>query len=162
MDYQVHTLKDRPDLSGELQKLNRKSWPDFIIYGDSYSWDRLYAELSDFLLLLTDKNDLLIGGGFTVPVAWNGKLDDLLSSIEKIILNGLESKGSSANTLIAIAALVDKRFRGQSISADILKQIKYLAIQRGFQNLIIPVRPTWKTRYPLQSIESYSKWRNKD
>ena len=67
MDYQVHTLKDRPDLSGELKKLNRKSWPDFIIYGDSYSWDRLYAELSDFLLLLTDKNDLLIGGGCVFP-----------------------------------------------------------------------------------------------
>lgn len=77
MNYQVHTLKYRPDLSGELQALNRKSWPDFIIYGDTYSWDRYYQELSDFLLLLTDKYKLLIGAGFTVPVSWNGELDDL-------------------------------------------------------------------------------------
>lgn len=162
MDFQVNTLKDRPDLLGKLQKLNRKSWPDFIIYGDTYSWDRLYTELSDFLLLVTNKNYLLIGGGFTVPVLWNGKLDDLPSSIAKIIANGIESKRASANTLIAIAALVDKRFRGENISAEILKQIKSLAIHRRFQNLIIPVRPIWKTRYPLQSIESNSKWRNKD
>ena len=162
MDYHVHTLKDRQDLIGALQELNKKSWPGFIIYGDTYSWDRFYAELSDFLLLLTDKNDFLIGGGFTVPAIWNGKLDDLPSSIEKIIINGLETEGSSANTLIPIAVLVDERFRGESISAEVLKQIKYLAIQLGFQNLIIPVRPTWKTQYPLQSIENYSTWRNKN
>jgi hypothetical protein len=113
--------------------------------------------------LLTDRNDLLIGGGFTVPVFWNGELDDLPSSIEKIIETGLESKGlPSVNTLIPVAALVDKSIRGENISAEILKQIKSLAIQRGFINLIVPVRPTWKTRYPLQSIESYATWLNKD
>lgn len=162
MDYQVYTLKERSDLFEDLQRLNRESWPDFIIYGDTYSWDRFYAELSDFLLLLVDNNDFLIGGGFTVPVAWSGKLDDLPASIEKIIINGLERKESRVNTLIPVAALVNKRFRGDGLSADILKQIRNLAIQRGFQNLIIPVRPTWKARYPLQSIESYSTWRNKD
>ncbi len=163
MDYLVHTLKGRPDLSGEIQALNRKSWPDFIIYGDTYSWDRFYAELSDFILLLTDRNGLLIGGVFTVPVFWNGGLDDLPSSIEKIIGTGLESKGcSSVNTLIPVAALVDKRIRGENSSAEILKQMKSLAIQHGFMNLIVPVRPTWKTRYPLQSMESYAKWQNKD
>lgn len=162
MNYQIHTLKSRPDLSGDLQALNRKSWPDFIIYGDSYSWNRYYEELSDFLLLLTDKNDLLIGGGFTVPVSWNGELDDLPPSIEKIIEAGLESKGSSVNTLIPVAALVDKRIRGENISAVILKQMKSLALQYGLLNLIVPVRPTWKTRYPLQSIESYATWQNKD
>ena len=162
MDYQVYTLKDRLDLSRDLKELNRKSWPDFIIYGDTYSWDRFYAELSDFILLLTDRNDLLIGGGFTVPVSWNGELDDLPSSIEKIIETGLESKGASVNTLIPVAAVVNKRIRGKNISAEILKQMKSLAIKREFLNLIVPVRPTWKSRYPLQRIESYAAWQNKD
>lgn len=162
MNYQIHTLKDRPDLFEDFQELNRKSWPDFIIYGDTYSWDRYYEGLSEFLLLLTDINDLLIGGGFTVPVSWNGELDDLPLSIEKIIETGLKSKGSPVNTLIPVAALVEKRARGENISAEILKQMKLLAIEHRFQNLIVPVRPTWKTRYPLQSIESYATWQNKD
>lgn len=75
---------------------------------------------------------------------------------------GLESRRESTNTLIAIAALVDKRFRGEGLSVEIVKLMKSLAIQRGFENLIVPVRPTLKTMYPLQSIESYSKWQNKD
>ena len=163
LEYQVHTLKNRADLSRALRELNRKSWPDFIIYGDIYSWDRFYSELSDFILLLTDRNGLLIGGGFTVPVFWSGELDDLPSSIEKIIEAGLESKGcSSVNTLIPVAALVEKRTRGENISAEILMLMKSLAIQHGFINLIVPVRPTWKARYPLQSIKSYATWQNKD
>lgn len=162
LDFRVTTLSARPDLVGKLQQLNRKSWPDFIIYGDTCSWDRLYAELGDFLLLLTDEDDELIGGGFTVPGQWNGRLEDLPSSIEEIIARGLEGRRKSADTLLAIAAVVEKRFRGEGISAEIVRLMKSLAIRHGFENLIIPVRPTLKSMYPLQSIESYSKWQNRD
>ena len=162
MDYQVHTLKDRPDLSGALRELNRKTWPDFIIKGDTCDWGRLYAELTDFLLVLTDAADRLVAGGFTVPVRWNGTLEDLPPSIEKIIQRGLENRPSLADTLIPIAAVVDRRFRGENLSAEILKQMKFLAVGRGFQHLIVPVRPTWKARYPLQRIEHYAQWNNKD
>lgn len=112
--------------------------------------------------MLTDQGDRLVGGGFTVPNLWNGALDDLPPSIEKIIENGLENKGNAANTLIPVAAAVDRRFRGKNISSEILKQMKSLALERGFQHLIIPVRPTWKARYPLQHIESYAAWENED
>lgn len=162
LDYQVTTLNDRPDLSEDLMALNRQSWPDFIIYGDRYSWRRFYSELGDFILLLTDRNGLLVGAGFTVPVFWSGELEDVLSSIEIIVETGLESKGKPVNTLIPVAAIVDKRFRGENISAEILKQMKLKAIEHGLSNLIVPVRPTWKTRYPMQSIESYATWKNKD
>ena len=162
MEYRVHILEDRPDLSIALQQLNRKSWPNFIIHGDTCSWGRLYAGLGEFLLVLTDKDDSLLGGGFTVPVRWNETLDGLPSSIEKIIERGLDDNRSSANTLIPIAAVVDSRFRGESLSTEILKQMKSLAIAHRFQHLLVPVRPTWKARYPLHPIESYAKWRNKD
>lgn len=162
MEFRVHTLKDRPDLAPSLRALNRKTWPDFIIKGDTCDWGRLYTELPDFLLLLTDATDRLLGGGFTVPVRWRGTLDDLPPGIGKIIEMGLENKGAPANALIPIAAVVDRRFRGENLSAQILKQMKSLAVGRGFQHLIVPVRPTWKARYPLQRIERYAKWKTKE
>jgi hypothetical protein len=162
MHYRAHTVKERPDLSPALQALNRKTWPDFIIHGDTCSWGRLYTALSDFLLVLTDENDALLAGGFTVPVQWNGAFDDLPPSIEKIIEHGLEHRDTPANTLIPIAAVVDRRYRGENLSVEILKQMKSLAAKRGFQHLIVPVRPSWKARYPLQGIESYAEWKNSD
>jgi hypothetical protein len=158
LDYRVHTLRDRPDLSRALRALNRKTWPDFIVKGDTCNWGRLYTDLPDFLLVLTDSSGRLLGGGFTVPVHWNGTLDDLPPSIEKIIETGLK-KETHANTLVPVAAVVDRSCRGENISTEILKQMKSLAIRRGFRHLIVPVRPTWKARYPLQRIERYAKWK---
>jgi len=63
---------------------------------------------------------------------------------------------------VAIAALVDDSYRGQQLSAEILKQMKSSAIRHGLQNLIVPVRPTWKAWYPLEDIESYANWLRED
>ncbi len=162
MKYRVQTVKNRRDLAPSLQALNRKTWPDFIIKGDTCDWGRLYAELPEFLLVLADANDRVLAGGFTVPVNWSGAIDELPPSIERIIESGLENKDAPANTLIPIAAVVDRRFRGENLSAEILKQMKSAAVERGFQHLIVPVRPTWKARYPLQRIERYAEWKNED
>lgn len=162
MQYRVDTLGNSLHYLERLKNLNKKSWPEFLLYGDTPSWDRLYDELSDFALLLIDPNDFLAGTGFTIAVSWNGKTDDLPKSIESIIMNGLETRDQSPNALMAVAALVDDRYRGQNLSAEILQQMKHLARHHGLQDLLVPVRPTWKARYPLQSIESYASWRRPD
>jgi hypothetical protein len=63
---------------------------------------------------------------------------------------------------MAVAALVDNRYRGQNLSAEILKQMKQLAKRHGLKDLLVPVRPIWKSRYPLQSIDGYAGWRRSD
>ena len=162
MNYQVDTLNNRTDFLEKVKTLNKASWPEFLLYGDTPSWERLYDELSEFVILLIDSNDSLAGAGFTIAVSWSEKIDDLPESIESIIVNGLESKGKSPNTLMAVAALVDSGYRGQSLSAEILRQMKHLAKHHNLQDLLVPVRPTWKARYPLQRIESYANWRRPD
>ena len=162
MQYRRHILASSKKYLEQLKKLSKASWPEFLLYGDTPSWDRLYDALSDFVILLIDSNDDLIGAGFTVCNSWDGNIDNLPDSIESIIKNGLETKDKSPNALTAVAALVDKRYRGENLSAEILKQMKWLAGQHGFENLLVPVRPTWKARYPLQSIETYSSWRRAD
>jgi hypothetical protein len=162
MNYHVDTLNNRSDYLEAVKLLNKASWPEFLLYGDTPSWERLYDELSDYVILLIDSNDTLAGAGFTIAVSWNGKTDDLPDSIESIIVNGLESKGKLPNTLMAVAALVDSGFRGKNLSSEILKQMKSTAMRQGLKDLLVPVRPTWKARYPLQSIDSYANWRRPD
>jgi hypothetical protein len=40
--------------------------------------------------------------------------------------------------------------------------MKTLAQANGCTSLIAPVRPTWKSRYPLFSLERYIHWQRKD
>lgn len=162
MQYQTDILKNRNDYLEKLRSLSKASWPEFLLHGQMPCWDKIYTELAEFVLLLMDAKGDLAGAGFTIPVCWDGTLDDLPESIEAIIVNGLTTMPTQRNTLMAVAALVDQRYRGQYLSSDILKQMKSLASQHGFKDLLVPVRPTWKQSYPLQSIESYANWRRPD
>ncbi len=162
MHYQVDTLKNCGDNLEKLRCLSKASWPEFMLHGEMPSWDKIYTELADFALLLMDADGELAAAGFTIPVFWNGKIDDLPETIEAIIVNGLTTAPNRRNTLMAVAALVDRRYRGQNFSSAILKQMTRLAKRHNYKNLLVPVRPTWKARYPLQGIESYARWRRPD
>jgi len=162
MPVYTDTLNRRRQYIHPLRELNRHSWPEFLRHGEMPSWDRIYAELPEFVILLTDADGVLAGAGYTIPAFWSGETEDLPESIETIIAAGLNIKGMSPNTLIAVAALVDSRFRGQHLSTEVLMQMKHLARAHAFLDLIVPVRPTWKPRYPLQSIQRYADWRRAD
>ena len=162
MQYQVDILTNRFNYLDLLKALDRRSWPEFLCHGNLFSWNRIYEELADFVLLWIAEDGLLAGAGFTIPTIWDGRIDGLPKSIESIIQNGLNAKGQPANTLMAIAALVDHMHRGTGLSAQILKQMTRLARRHGYRDLVVPVRPTWKPRYPLQSIETYANWKRED
>lgn len=163
MQYEVYSLKDRADLIDQVASLDDRSWPLFLQNGDAKSWARFYDELSDTVLVLV-QGDKLIAAGFTVPVIWDGTPENLPESIEAVILNGLHVKrhGLQANTLIPIGALVDSDVQGKGLSAKVLGEMKTLARSLGLTSLVVPVRPTKKSQYPLQSIADYSTWRNSD
>ena len=162
MQYQVDILNNRGDYLQKLRRLSKASWPEFLLHGDMPSWDKIYTELADFVLLLIDADGELAAAGFTIPVFWNGTFDDLPETIEAIIVNGLTTDPYRRNTLMAVAAVVDQRHQGKNLSREILKQMSRLAKSHGFKDLLVPVRPTWKVRYPLQSIENYANWRRPD
>lgn len=160
MQLVTDTLTNRFHLLERLKELDRRSWPEFLSHGDMQSWDRIYDALPHHVLLLIDPDENLAGAGFTIPALWDGSVAGLPASIESIITHGLELVSGSANTLMAIAALVDRRFRGQGLSTLILREMIGLAKQHGLDDLLVPVRPTWKARYPLQSMQSYVTWQN--
>ncbi len=163
MKYGVYSLKERHDLIQQVADLDDRSWPIFLQNGDAKSWKHLYDELADTVILFVN-NDKVISAGFTVPIQWNNELTDLPASIEEILQRGLEIKYSNQepDTLVPIGALVDKHYQGQGLSRAILIEMKKLAAKLNLSKLIVPVRPTHKSRYPLQSITEYTSWKNKD
>ena len=40
--------------------------------------------------------------------------------------------------------------------------MRAVAEEHGFEHLVAPVRPSWKARYPLVSIERYIGWTTKE
>nr|WP_086939862.1 hypothetical protein [Thaumasiovibrio occultus] len=163
MKYQVVTLDQREDLVEQVAHLDNRSWPTFLQFSDAQSWSEFYETLSDSVLILLE-DEKVIAAGFTVPVQWDQNPATLPETIEAVLQQGIAVKkdGLTPNTLIPIGALVDASVQGKGLSSQVLIEMKALAHRLGLRSLVVPVRPTKKAAYPLQSIHSYAGWRRAD
>ncbi|RJP74571.1 MAG: N-acetyltransferase [Candidatus Zixiibacteriota bacterium] len=164
MDYTLSTLADRPGLLPALEPLSRRCWPEFLLHGDVTLWHELWVTFPECQILLTGSDDALLAVGHTVPLLWDGSLNDLPERIEDILSRALEARqrGDSPNAFSALAALVHPSFRGQGLSSAVIREMKALAARQGAGTLIAPVRPVWKDRYPLTPLDRYAAWTRPD
>jgi GNAT superfamily N-acetyltransferase len=162
--YTISTLAEKPHLEPQIELLSRDAWPPFLRHGNSIHWYLLFETFAPYQLLFCEPDDKLIAVGHTAPLAWNGQAQDLPATIEDILLRAEqgEHSGQPANTFSALAAMIAPDRRGQNLSQAVLLAMRDLARSRGCSSLIAPVRPTWKSRYPLTPMERYVAWRRSD
>jgi len=121
----------------------------------------MQQEHGDFqFTLYDDETDEALARGFTLPVAWDGTVDDLPAGIDGAVERSFS--GAPANTLCAMAAEVPLRNRNRALSGRVIEAMAALARRERFAALIAPVRPSWKERYPITPIERYVSWTRDD
>jgi GNAT superfamily N-acetyltransferase len=129
-------------------------WPEFLLH-DAVSnryWNRLYVDCAEFQFVLLD-GDELVAEGNSLPVPgqpaqWR---DAFLAAFER---------GGEPDRLCALAIIVAPAHRGRGLSTVMLEHMCGLAARFG--ELVAPVRPTLKERYPDVPIEEYVTWRRED
>ena len=157
----VATASERPDLLDRAWELTRDTLPEYNNHGDVLNvyWSRLVEELPDFQFTLVDGDEILARAR-TIPLRWDGTVDDLPAGIDGAIARGFEEGG--ANALCALIVQVPPAVQGRGMSARALEGMVELARRHRLGALIAPVRPSWKERYPLAPIEEYAGWRRAD
>lgn len=166
MSVAVLNCAERPDLAERLDEL-RDSFPEFMYHGDAANryWGDLYERFPAFQLVLHDPDtDSLLGKGNTIPIVWDGTIGGLPGGIDDVLEQGvlLHERGGTPSTLCALVAIVDPSARGGRLSGLIIEGMQSAAYNHGLDALIAPVRPTWKSRYPLTPFERYVSWRRED
>ncbi len=96
----------------------------------------------------------------SIPVRWDGTVDDLPAGIDGAIARGFDEGG--ANVLCALVIMVPPGLQGRGLSRLGVEAMTDIARAHGLGALIAPVRPSWKLRYPLTPIERYAAWRRDD
>jgi hypothetical protein len=159
---QVFTYAERPDLSDRVGEV-LDPWPEFIHHADvtQLHWHKLREELPELQLVLYDEErDVVVGRGQTIPASAGsglpGGVDDVL---DRRFGTGPREE---PDVLCALVAIVDGRRRGEGLSAAIIEGMRSAAAAAGLRELIAPVRPTWKERYPLTPLERYAHWTRDD
>lgn len=159
--YKTYTLSERPDLLKYIKEINRETWPKFLLHIDMEYWHLMFGIFAPYQALLCDSQENLLGVGLSVPIVWDGTPDDLPDKVGTGLLRAGDTyqKGIAPNTLLSIAVMVRKNHRNYGLGSLVIKAMKDLAGKHGFASLIVSLRPTLKSQYPLTPLERYVEWK---
>ncbi len=163
MGNQVIRYSDRPELWDAITTLSEEVWPEYNLHGDVLGgyWDRLYYEFAEFqFVLYDDEAHEVIAEGHTIPCDWDGTPDGLGDGIDAAIAGAFDAREERRlpTALCALAAEIRPYFRGRGLATQMLAVMAGLARDANLPNLIAPVRPSFKDRYPITPIEQYVTW----
>src|SRR5690606_19496647 len=164
--YTVVTLKQRPDLEDELNKLHHIGWTDFMRedpIADKY-WGKLLAWFPEYQFILLNEESKPVACGNAIPFEWDGNDDSLPSGWDDVFEKGIldYEHHKQSNSLSALAIVIHPEYRGEGLSDRMVKEMKSLAIQGHLKNMVAPVRPSLKCKYPLIPMEDYISWMRED
>ncbi len=102
----------------------------------------------------------MIAEGDTIPCDWDGTPEGLGNGIDSMIAAAFDAReGLRAPTaLCALAAEIRPRFQGGGLANGMLDAMADLDHEADLTQLIAPVRPSFKDRYPITPIEHYVTW----
>lgn len=162
----VVTAAEQPDrwLAVQSEDRFRSQWPEYNNHGNHVPryFGALYPNHADLQVLVLDvRTDEVVGRGRTIPFRWDGSLEDLPRGIDAVGIRAIEDD-AKPTALSALAAEVLGEYQGQGLSAVVIEAMAGVARRHGLQTLVAPVRPTWKDRYPITSIDRYVQWQRED
>jgi GNAT superfamily N-acetyltransferase len=162
MSLRFATAAERPDLLERNGGL-RAAWPEFMLQDPVSSpiWHLLYDRAGEFQFFLIDESTgELAAEGNSIPV--HVDLDDLPDrGWEEAIERGIAAT-EAPTSVSALQVLVDRRRHGQGLSRLMLQEMTRIAAAHGFADLVAPVRPSLKHRYPLVPMDRYVAWTRAD
>ena len=160
----IATLEDNPDILPQIINLHVEAWPKFISENLHRHSKRIVNEMPNLQIVALDSNNKLIAAAHTVSISWDSSCEKIPNgydhSIDKAFAD-LDNK-KKPTCLVAIAASIKRNYSGRGLGTALVTAMKKTAKEYGFSRMIAPVRPTWKSKYPLTSMDKYIQWKGKD
>ncbi len=166
-DLRLLSLAERPDLADEIGALLSSRWPIFMLAGHpghEEEVEALIARVPEHQVVAVDADDRVRGAGFSLPIAWDGTVEDLPAGWDDAVsrAGALQRSGAqpTAATALSITVAADASRRG--VAVRLVEALRGATARAGAPALIAPVRPVLKQRYPLVDMGEYLTWRTED
>ncbi|KIZ15316.1 hypothetical protein [Streptomyces natalensis] len=158
---------ERPELWDRVSEQFAGVVPEYNLHGDINGgyWTRLFEDFPAYqFLLYDDAHDEILGAGRSLPRTWDGTAQGLGSGLDDSIARAFADHDAdrSPDALCALGIEVAAAHQGKGLSKVLLDQMTATARSAGLGTVLVPVRPTWKERYPLTPIERYAAWKRDD
>ncbi|WP_327637991.1 hypothetical protein OHB24_06315 [Kribbella sp. NBC_00482] len=163
--YELIPAAEGTQYDDEAEQRFAEDWPEFIFHDEGvtpYRERRVeYFRDWEFYLVAEDR---LIAGCWGVPIAWDGTVADLPGGFTDALGRSVTSYEENVvpNTFVLMAAAVRSDEQGRGHAGRVITAVRDRAVANGLGQVIAPVRPTLKSRYPLTPIETFMTWTRED
>lgn len=164
--YTLATLAEQPDLAERFYPQKLRIWPPFMLEDTTANrlWHHLGEDFADFQHYLLNEAGEPVAVGQAIPLRWDGTQAGLPIGWSDCLVQGASDLSSDhePDTLAALEIAISPDYTGQRLSYTMLKAMRATAQSRGMKALIVAVRPSLKTRYPLTPMAQYVRWARDD
>lgn len=164
--YKFISPDDLEDYHERASGITESSWPEFMLHdpvANEY-WHELFDRFKEYQFALLDiEQDRMAAMGNSLPFYWDQPLEELPEAgWDWVFIKAVNDHKNSVqpNIQSAIQIAIHPDYQSQGLSGIMVQAMREVAKAHGFENLVAPVRPNQKSRYPLISIDDYIKWTN--
>ncbi|MFC0508929.1 hypothetical protein [Micromonospora costi] len=162
---EIVTRAARPELHDAAAAVFRERWPEFVFHDDvpARYLGRVETYFPRYDVMVLDEG-IVVAGGWAVPLAWDGTLDDLPSGYDDALIRAVDGReaGVEPTSLSFMAAAVASSHDKRGMAGVVLEELTRRAHDDGLRQVVAPLRPTWKHRYPTVSMAEYARWARPD
>jgi hypothetical protein len=161
-DVVITSIAERPEYAARFHQLN-EPWPIFMMQdmvADALLWQVLPA-FPELQLIATEADGQPVARGRSIPfrLASRSPTGQLpMSGWDQVLAWGMRdhADGEPPDTVSALEIAVDRRHLGRGLSARMLAALREAVAKAGFRDLVAPVRPNQKHRYPRMPMAEYT------
>jgi hypothetical protein len=160
------TLAERPDLRAASQPVIGEAWPEFMTHDTIWAEYEhlLWKEFAEFQFVMVDDDDNIVADGHAIPFVWDGDAAHLPDGIDGVLpaASAALAARTPPTAVSALEIVITPGQRGAGLSRACIDTMSAITGAHGLTDLVAPVRPTWKHRYPLTALDRYARWRRSD
>ena len=163
--FQVITALTHRSYRDLVRGLTKIVWPEFMLHDAiaNEMWHELLDRFPDYQLALYDveyKRVAAMANSF--PLYWDDTLENLPDggwdwAFAEAVKNHKES--IVPNIHCAIQIIIHPDYQGQGLSTPTIEAVCAVTQSKNLRSLVIPIRPSEKSKYPLIPIDDYIAWK---
>jgi hypothetical protein len=163
--FKIISPKDLEDYRQRAGDIAVASWPEFMLHDPiaDENWHELFDRFEEYQFAMLDtENDRMAAMGNSLPFYWDRPLQELPErGWDWVFLKAVEDHRNAVapNIQSAIQIAFHPDYKGKGLSVKMVQAMGAIGRSKGFQHLVVPVRPNQKSKYPLASIDDYITWK---
>jgi GNAT superfamily N-acetyltransferase len=162
--YLLRTRADSPELRRAAIAVEQSAWNalGYLNFTRAHfaHYDALLDRFADHQLCLVDpETNYPVAVGACVPF-YCDSLDNLPAEGWDWVVEAASRTDRAPNMLGGLGISVAQPHRNKGLARRMIRAMRDLAEQHGYEGVVIPVRPTAKSSHPATSIEDYIAWQD--